>query len=346
MRYRTGIYIAVICMCVLLTGCGSGKQESTEQGMAAIEALDYQGALTCFEKALANGEDPELVYRGQGIAYIGLTQYEDAAASLEKALSYCRGIPGSLEYDTNYYLAMAYYKSGEIDKALAVYDAILDLKKDKTAYCLRGILELEKDNYDRASADFDKAISMDPTDYDCLIDIYTGLERFGYKEAGKEYLEQAMAAGGETINSYDKGRLYYYLEDYEEARNSLEQARDLGGEDAVLYLGRTYEALGDYNYAASVYVTYLEKHDDSPEVLNQLGLCRMQKGEYQEALEAFQRGIELENNSCLQALKFNEITAYEHLTQYKKAAVLMEAYLQSYPDDSEALREYEFLKTR
>ena len=346
MRYRTGICIAVICMCVLLTGCGNEKQESTKQGMAAIEALDYQGALTYFEKALADGENPELVYRGQGIAYIGLTQYADAAASLEKALSYCRGIPGSLEYDTNYYLAMAYYKNGEIDKALAVYDAILDLKKDKTAYCLRGILELEKDNYDRATADFDKAISLDPTDYDCLIDIYTGLERFGYKDAGKEYLVQAMAAGEQTINSYDKGRLYYYLEDYEEARNSLEQARDLGGGDAVLYLGRTYEALGDYNYAASVYVTYLEKHDDSPEILNQLGLCRMQKGEYQEALEAFQRGLAIENNSCLQALKFNEITAYEHLTQYKKAAVLMESYLQSYPDDSEALREYEFLKTR
>ena len=88
-------------MCVLLTGCGNEKQESTKQGMAAIEVLDYQGALTCFEKALADGENPELVYRGQGIAYIGLTQYADAAASLEKALSYCRGIPGSLEYDTN-----------------------------------------------------------------------------------------------------------------------------------------------------------------------------------------------------------------------------------------------------
>ena len=37
---------------------------------------------------------------------------------------------------------------------------------------------------------------------------------------------------------------------------------------------------------------------------------------------------------------------YEYLGDFKKACVLMEAYLAIYPDDTMALREYEFLKTR
>lgn len=48
----------------------------------------------------------------------------------------------------------------------------------------------------------------------------------------------------------------------------------------------------------------------------------------------------------LQTLKMNEIIAYEHLNEYKKAAVLLENYLKTYPDDEEAQREYIFLKSR
>lgn len=64
------------------------------------------------------------------------------------------------------------------------------------------------------------------------------------------------------------------------------------------------------------------------------------------ALAAFQAGLASEDKSCMQTLKLNEIAAYENLAQFQKAAVLMESYLASYPDDERAKREYEFLKTR
>ena len=47
-----------------------------------------------------------------------------------------------------------------------------------------------------------------------------------------------------------------------------------------------------------------------------------------------------------QSLSYNEIVAYEYLGQFRKAAVLMENYLQKYPTDSEAIRENIFLSTR
>ncbi|MBO5094140.1 MAG: tetratricopeptide repeat protein [Lachnospiraceae bacterium] len=336
------------CLALLLTGCGkAGAGENIDQGMAAIEALDYEGALAFFEKALVENEDKELLYRGQGIAYIGLTQYEEAAEALEKSLSSCSGFVGDLEFDTNYYLAAAYYKSGNIDGAAQVYDAILGMRDtEKDAYYLRGALELEKEDFDRAKADFDKAIALDPKDYDCLLDIYQSLERSGYREAGEEYLQTALTEGGDSISDYDRGRLYYYLRDYDNAKNSLEKARDTGSAEAVLFLGRTYEALGDFNYASSVYANYLESDPDTPEIQNQLGICKMQMGDYEAALEAFASGLACEDKTYMQTLKYNEIAAYEHLSQFKKATVLMESYLQSYPDDEKAKREYEFLKTR
>lgn len=48
----------------------------------------------------------------------------------------------------------------------------------------------------------------------------------------------------------------------------------------------------------------------------------------------------------MQQLLFNEVVAYERFGDFKKAREKMERYVEEYPDDPEALREYEFLKTR
>ena len=144
----------------------------------------------------------------------------------------------------------------------------------------------------------------------------------------------------------EKGSICYYLEDYENARTYLEKARDESGYEAVLFLGKTYETLGDNNYAISVYNTYLESGEANPQVLNQLGLCKMQTGDYEGALAAFQSAMKIEDNGMMQILKMNEIIAYERLCDYKKATVLMESYLKTYPDDEAAQREYIFLQTR
>ena len=148
------------------------------------------------------------------------------------------------------------------------------------------------------------------------------------------------------MDQYVVGRIYYYLGEYQSACLALEDAREKGGAESYLYLGRAYEATGDYNYAANVYNSYINRNGGTPEVYNQLGLCEMAKGEYRNALEAFQAGKQLENTTMLQTLSFNEIVAYEHLGEFKQAYELMGTYLKNYPDDVQAKREYEFLSSR
>lgn len=341
------VFATALLACALLTGCGAAKEDNLSQGIALVEQMDYEGALTCFEAAALNKEDMRQVYRGQGLAYMGMTDYENAAASFEKALEQSGPRPDAMDYDINYYLATAYYRNGQVDKAIHVYQAITDLKPgEKTAWYLKGTMELEQGSTDAAQADFDKAVEAAPNDYDIRIDIFCSCSKYGQDDLGKSYLENVLDGDGKRISDFDLGRISYYLGDYEQARTSLEKAQENGGAEAASLLGQTYEALGDYNYAASVYNTYLQNKTPDASLYNQLGLCKLKGGDYEAALAAFQAGLEVEGNTATQSLMFNELVAYEYLGQYDKAKLAMDQYLALYPDDEKAQREAVFLQTR
>lgn len=315
--------------------------------MQLVQNLEYQEALARFEEAAAQGEDARLIARGKGIAYMGLTDYGQAIECFKEALSGSSGFVESMDYDLNYYMAAAYTKNGQYAEAEAVYDAILALKNnEKDAYFLRGSIRLAQGDYENGKADLDKVLSMEPKNYDRLVQIYQVLERYGYRSVGMEYLQNALEKEDKSMTAYDKGRMYYYMGEYQKAALALEEAKNKGGAGCYLYLGKSYEASGEYNYAANVYNSYIAKDGRNAEMYNQLGLCEMAKKDYQKALEAFQAGMQIPNSGMIQVLSFNEIMAYEYLGEYRKAAVLLENYLKSYPDDEVAQREMQFLSTR
>ena len=330
-----------------VTGCGAQSSEYLDLGMEQIALLEYENALQSFTAAIENKEDLQLIYRGQGLAYMGLTDYENAAICLENALTFSDYRPDQLDFDINYYLATAYYKGGQPEKAIDVYEAITALRDDeKTAWYLKGTLELEQGRTETAKADFDKAISIGKSDYDLYIDIFCSCSKYGQKDIGAAYLQTLLDDDSLKLSDYDKGRISFYLEDYESARLSLEKAKETGGAEAASLLGQTYEKLGDFNYAASVYSNFLETKQPNAEIYNQLGLCKLKVGSYQDALNAFQSGLAIDGNSIMQTLKFNEVVAYEYLGQFDKAKLAMKQYLELYPDDEKAQREYIFLQTR
>jgi len=341
------LFILSLTSMILLTGCqNTGENKNITLGMTEIGQLNYTDALSSFTTASEKGEDAQLILRGQGLAYLGLARYEDAKNSFISALTYSSYLPTSLEYDINYYLATAYYKLDDYDNAIKTYDAILNLDgKESKAYYLRGCVKLDNGDFDGAVKDFDNSVKLDKQDYELYINIYKKLAEKGYRTQGEAYLQTVIDSQDKNMTDYDKGRICYYLQDYENARNYLETARDENNRDIMLMLGQTYEALTDFNYAASVYSNYLASNPDA-KMYNQLGLCKMHLIDYQGALEAFDAGLELEDTQMTQTLGFNEIVAYEYLGDFKKAAVLMETYLETYPEDENALREYDFLKTR
>lgn len=333
----------------LLTGCGKANT-NVIAGMEAIEQRSYDDALMSFEEAIAAKEDLELAYRGQGMAYLGKTDYENAISSFETALSHAGMFATDKEVDINYYLATAQYKSGNKEEALKTLQAIANVKDKKPeVFFLLGTVQMETDAYEQAVENLNKALVFSDYEISMTIQIYQVFANNGHKEEGLSYLSSAVDNRLEAMSDYERGVIYYYTEDYENARNFLEKAK--GGKEnnaaTIMMLGKTYQQIGNPNYAAGIYNVYIEDNGGSAEIYNQLGLCKLACGEYEAALNAFHAGQAMEDLQSLgQELAYNEIVAYEYLGEFKQAASLMKTYLSNYPDDEDAQREYEFLKTR
>ena len=135
-KMKLGLAVA-LAVCIL-SGCGKEQNTNIEQGMQLLEQMDYNGAIESFEAAIVYNEDEQLLYRGEGLAYMGLGDYEQASECFLNSISYAGGNVTNLEFDTNYYLASAYYKLGKYEDAQNIYSAIIGLRdKDTDAYYLR-----------------------------------------------------------------------------------------------------------------------------------------------------------------------------------------------------------------
>ena len=339
-------YICVLALTMLfLTGCQQEQEEPLKAVYTSIEAMSFEDALTQLDTVEPNRQNRQEIARLKGICYMGMGQYEAAVEALEAALSYNEGFLHEIDYDINRYLAVAYFNLGYYEDAEHVYRAMADLKpKDADVYFSHGIVLLELGKYEESKVAFDKAVELEPTDYDQIIQIYKAFYQYGYPGLGLEYVEKSMN-NQNSMDNYDRGRMLYHIGKYNEAVMALEKVDRKSHEDAALYLGMSYEAMGDYNYAASVYNSGIE-NSTNPALYNQLGLCQMKRGAYKEALEAFQMGLACEDASMKQSLRFNEAIAYEYIADFETARKLLGAYLKDYPNDAEAQREMQFLQTR
>lgn len=346
-RTRLFTYICTVGCLFVLTGCGNKVGEYTDTAMNEIANGQYSQAIDTLNNAEENEEDPMMIARARGIASYYLSDYESAVNYYLESLTYTGTFTKYIDYDLNYYLGQSYEKMDSYDKAIATYTAIIDLSpKEAMAYYYRGTDYLKIGEHDLAIADFDEALKLDSNNYDLRIEIAGRLSENYYEEEGTKYLQNFLVDNEKRLSSFDKGRIYYYMGDLDNAKVYLEDARDDDDQNTVLFLGKTYEKLGDYNYAASVYDNFLKRHPESAAVYNQLGLSKIASGDYEAALMAFTNAKNIENNGIEQVISFNEIVAYEKMGDFARAKSLMNSYISSYPDDEAAKKENMFLSTR
>ncbi|SHI27741.1 Tfp pilus assembly protein PilF [Butyrivibrio fibrisolvens DSM 3071] len=340
-----------------LSGCSSSETDNLlESGIKYIQDHDYASAKDTLEKALEKGADEHDCYRALGICSLELGDYDKAIEYFKTSLSSGNGIIHDVDFDTNFYLAKAYYLNGDYADAVNVYNAILNLRSnDKNAIYMRGVCYLEQGNHDKAMEDFSQVMKLDSKGYDRIIEIYQLLAAKGYGEEGLEILEGVWDPSHMT--NYELGQISFYLGNNAQAQNYLELARNEKSEadksPIILLLGQTGEKQGDFNYAISVYRSYLEETGEHAEIYNRLGLCEMQMAEayndvsyYNMAISDFEAGLALDDPNENKALLRNEITAYEYTGDFESANTLMNKYLSLYPDDEEAKREAIFISTR
>lgn len=285
-------------------------------------------------------------YRMDGIEALDDERYDKAIELFLLALKESNGFVKEIDFDINYYLGYAYYQNGEYEKSIETFDSVLAMKdKETEAYYYRALANLKLQRLSEAEADFLKVTAKNPSNYDTYIDIYFCLCDAGYEEIGSNYL-LATLENGKNMSEYDKGRICYYLGDYSNARVCLEKAKDMSDPDTILMLGKTYEAIDDYSYAASLYNTYISDKGNNAAVYNQLGVCRLKMNDYEAAQNAFTSGLNLQDPAWEQELLYNQAITYEYMLDFSEAYEKMGIYLEKYPKDEDAKREYEFLSTR
>ena len=172
------------------------------------------------------------------------------------------------------------------------------------------------------------------------------MQAAGFGEEGKTYLQEFMGKNDKKLKEEEKGVIYFYLEDYDNARINLDSAVNGKDPKLALLLGQTYEKLGDMNYATVVYQTFLDANEPDAALYNSYGICLMRQGKYEEAVTVLESGIDMGNSDYLQELRYNLIVAKEYLGKFSEARTMMQEYLQVYPDDARAKKENDFLKTR
>lgn len=256
--------------------------------------------------------EQQMALRSQGMEQALSGDYEEAVASYDQALQLANMQVGSLELDIAAYKASALYHQGKTQEAIDMCSAILDLKKSAEIYLTRGLLYRDMDDQEAANEDFAAAMEL------------------------TSQKDQVML-----------GRLSYYMEDYSKAKEYLEAAADAGNQEAIYWQAELYWQMGNEDYAVTLYQSYLTQEDPQHQsAYAKVAAFQMKQGDYDAALSTLEAGIALGDDGSLQELLADEIAVYEQKGDFETAKLKAESYLESYPNDEAAAREYEFLRSR
>ena len=331
------------------TGKLKDRSKSRRMLAAALLLAAACSAAGCGEERVENA----LAYRKIGMNAMAEGDYQSAIENFQKALDQSKGQIRNLQLNICMQKAEAFFLNGQAAEALEVCNAVLDYDKDyANAYYLRGNLYLQQGDSAKALADYEQAAKSARADYEIYIRLYENLSRGGMPQEGIKYLEQALELKGkDRYHLTNRGYIYYLMGDYEQAKGQLllAVAADLEeGEDdkAELYLAQTAEKLNDEATAAKYYNAYAKDHADDSVVLEELGNIAMEKKDYAGAYDYYQKGLAVDNPVNEQALLRGMIAALEYQYEFEQAKEKMAQYVLDYPDDAQAMREYEFLKTR
>ena len=347
--FRAVLLAGLVGAALSLAACGSPEaRELYGQAAKSLTDGDYAAAETQFGEVIAAGEYVSESYRGLGLAQMYLQNYAEACINLEKSLLYMEGEDEAFERDVNLYLAYCRERHGENDKAMEIYSELLAKEEDPDVYFLRGKLYVEEENAAAAAADFDRASEIS-SDYDLFINIYEVYAGHGKNYDGSAYLEKALqVVNSSETDYYNKGLVYYYLQEYENAKDNLIQAMNENPEDgkAILLLGRVYLSMNDLADARAMFNEHIVNNTNVAAAYDGLAMCDIAEENYESALANVQAGLANGNLEANKGLRFNEIIVYEHLKDWETAKRKAAEYVLMYPLDEAGMRENQFLSTR
>lgn len=343
--------VSIILICVFglsVPGCSFpsymiSDSGAYDKGVAALSEGRYDDAEKYFAEAVETDGRDEEGYRGQGLVYYEQEEYEVAALYFKKSLESMRYENDAFFEDVNFYRAQCLEKTGKDEEAAEIYRSLTGGDKGGLAYAYLGSILMREGNAEEAEEAFKEAV-LHEKNYNIYILIYEAYAAARREAEGAPYLEMALEIEPESADDHARvGLIYYYLENHTMARTSLDKAIQEGCIEALPLLGKICLEDGDVSGAKDLYTNALEKGLDRAESCNGLALCEARSGNYKTALDYINEGLEYANESSRRSLLFNRITVYEDMRDFQSAKEYIEEFLELYPDDEAAKREYKYL---
>jgi tetratricopeptide (TPR) repeat protein len=142
------------------------------------------------------------------------------------------------------------------------------------------------------------------------------------------------------------GLQLYEWQDYREALPILSEAYEDGYSDLVLYVGSCYGQTGDMENMQLYYDIFLRDNAMNSFMYAQYAAIALDEDNLDEALSYIEQGKQLEDQSNVKELLFDEIVYYEKLKDYNTAYEKAKAFVEEYPGDIDGKNEYDLLYTR
>ena len=233
-------------------------------------------------------------------------------------------------------MGIGYLDQGQFDRAIAEFQAVIQLDPgDAQAHYNLGLAYQKQDKLDEAAAAYLKSIQLDPNLADAHINL--GLV---YKTQGKP--DQAIAAYQEAIRidpdndtaHYNLALSYYGQGQLDQAIAEYRQTVRLNPDHADAYynLGRTYYEQGKLDEAIDAWQESIRIDPADSMAHNNVGRAYFEQGRLDEAVAALIKASSLDVENPLP--RFNLGLVYREQGLIRQAIAELETYLELVPPDA------------
>ena len=199
--------------------------------------------------------------------------------------------------DTLYQLSLVYLEMGEVDGAIESIRKALNRAPENPLLHVALARSLAQDwNTQGALQHYRRAVELAPSSYSVLSQYGLELARRDLNHEAVEILDRALAVRPNYPLLMEISRILLVLDRRVEATPFLKQAVELAPEQpqAYYYLGRQAQSFGDYEKAARLYRSALERRPDHLEGLIRLGEVEFQQQNLAEAEDSLGKALSLE----------------------------------------------------
>jgi Flp pilus assembly protein TadD len=255
---------------ILQTPRGMPELEAAgEGGMMQMASLADLDSFTLHTKL--SGQLTYFTLVTMGMARYGVQDLDRAVALLSDALAAAEELGAAGEAveareEVFFYRGNGYFYKEEVDRAIADYDRAIELEPDYAlAYNNRGVAYDDKGEVDRAIADYDRAIELKP-------DYAAAYNNRGVAYIHKGEVDRAIADFDRAIELepdyalayYNRGVAYLLKGEVDRAIADFDRAIELKPDYAEAYYNRggAYKMQGNKGQARADFEKFLELSDD------------------------------------------------------------------------------------